>query len=76
MHTYIHAYIHTNPNMSRISLKLHKVEEKPRPSVNIKNVLIVQVEFNCHKGIMLLVLPLTCKGFQQFAFDVYQHFMA
>ena len=46
--------------MSRISLILHKAEVKP----NIKDILRVQVGFNCllsHKGIMLLMLPLTCK---------------
>ena len=35
------------------------------PSVNIKDILQVQVGFNCLlslKGIMLLMLPLTCKG--------------
>ena len=37
-----------------------------RLSVNIKDILC-QVGFNCllsHKGIMLLMLPLTCKGLE------------
>ena len=39
-------------------------EVKPRPSVNIKDILQVQVGFNCllsHEGVMLLMLPMTCK---------------
>ena len=51
--------------MSRISWILHETKAKPRPSVNIKNILQMQVGFNCllsHNGIMLLMLPLTCKG--------------
>ena len=38
---------------------------KLRLSVNIKDILRVQVGFKCLlsiKGIMLLMLPLTCKG--------------
>ena len=58
-----------NPTMSRISLILHKAEAKLRPSVNIKDILRMQVGFNCllsHKAIMLLMLPMTCKGFNRF----------
>ena len=52
--------------MSRISLILHEAEAKQRLSVNINDILRMQVGFNCllsHKGVMLLMLPLTCKGF-------------
>ena len=42
----------------------------------------MEIVLNCplsHKGIMLLMLPLTCKGlatwYQEFAFNVYQYFM-
>ena len=44
--------------MSRISLILHKAEAKLRLSVNIKDILQVQVGFNwlpSHKGIILLM---------------------
>ena len=37
-------------------------------SVNMKDILRRQVGFNCllsHKGIMLLMLPMTCKGFNR-----------
>ena len=39
-----------------------------RLSVNIKDILRMQVGFNCllsHKGIILLMLPLTYKGFNR-----------
>ena len=52
--------------MSRISLILHEAEAECRPSVNMKDILQMQVGFNCllsHKGVMLLILSLTCKGF-------------
>ena len=52
--------------MSRISLILHEAEVKLRLSVNIKDILRMQVGFNCllsHKGIILLILSLTYKGF-------------
>ena len=58
--------------MSRISLILHMIlheaEAKPRPSVNIKDILRMQVGFNCllsHKVIILLMLPMTCKWFNR-----------
>ena len=54
------------PTMSRISLILHEAKAKLRPSVNIKDILRMQVRFSCllsHKDIMLLMLPLTYKGF-------------
>ena len=52
--------------MSRISLILHETEMKPRPSVNIKDILRMQMGFNClNKGIMLLMLPTTCKWFNK-----------
>ena len=57
-----------NPTMSMISLILHKAEAKLRPNVNIKDILQMQVGFNCllsHKGIMLLMLPMTYKGFNR-----------
>ena len=59
--------------MSRISLILHKAEAKPRLSVNIKDILRMQVHawgltacLLSHKGIILLILPLTYKGFIRF----------
>ena len=61
--------------MSRISLILHKAEAKPKLSVNIKDVLQVQVGFNwllSHKGIMTTAMT----GFNSVAFEVYQHCMA
>ena len=54
--------------MSRISLILHKAEAKPRPSVNIKDILRTQVGFNCllsHKIIILLMSPMACKWFNR-----------
>ena len=54
--------------MSRISLILHEAEVKPRSSANIKDILQMPVGFNCllsHKGIMLLMLPMTYKGFNR-----------
>ena len=54
--------------MSRIYLILHEAEGKSRPSVNIKDILQMQVRFNClpsHKGIKLLMLPVTYKGFNR-----------
>ena len=54
--------------MSRISSILHEAEAKLRLSVNIKDILRMQVGFNCilsYKGIMLLMLPVTCKGFNR-----------
>ena len=56
-----------NPTMSRISLILHEAEAKPR-SVNIKDILRMQVKFSCllsHKGIMLLMLSMAYKGFNR-----------
>ena len=53
--------------MNRISLILHEAEVKLRPSVNIKDILQMQVGFNCllsYKGIMLLMLLLTRKSFK------------
>ena len=35
---------------------------KPRPSVNIKDILRSLLS---HKGIMFLMLPMTCKGFNR-----------
>ena len=52
--------------MGRISLILH--EAKAKPSVNVKDILQMQVGFNCllsHKGIMLLMLPMAYKGFNR-----------
>ena len=52
--------------MSRISLILH--EAKARPSVNIKDILRIQVGFNCllsHKTFILLMLPMTAKWFNR-----------
>ena len=49
--------------MSRISLILQEASALHQMSVNIKDIL--QVRFNyllSHKGIMLLMLPLTCKS--------------
>ena len=59
--------------MSRISLILHKAEVKPRPSVNIKDILPMQVGLISHKGIMLLMLPMTYKSFNRllWMFDAY-----
>ena len=54
--------------MSRISLILHKAKVKSRPSVNIMDILRMQVGFNCllsHKEIILLMLPMTCKWFDR-----------
>ena len=53
--------------MSRISLILLEVEVKPR-LVNIKDILQMQVGFNClpsHKGIMLVMLPMAYEGFNR-----------
>ena len=68
------VYVLVKPHHERISLILHEAEAKLRPSVIIKDILRKQVRFNCllsHKGIMLLMLPMTCKV----AFDIRQHFM-
>ena len=54
--------------MSRIHLILHEAESKQRLSVNIKDILQMQVGFNCllsHKRIMLLMLLMTYKGFNR-----------
>ena len=68
MYVTIYNYVLVKPTMSRISLILHETEEKPRPSVNIKDILQMQVGFNCllsHKGIIPLMLQLTYKGFNR-----------
>ena len=48
----------------RISLILHEA----KASVNVKDILCMQVGFNCllsHKGVIFLMLPLTYKGFNR-----------
>ena len=54
--------------MSRISLILQEATDLLRLSVNIKDILQMQVGFNCllsYKGIMLLMIPMTCKSFNR-----------
>ena len=54
--------------MSRIPLILQEAQAKPKLSVNIKDILRMQVGLNCllsHKGIILLMLPMTYKGFNR-----------
>ena len=56
------------PHHEQDILDIKRGKAKLRPSGNIKDILQMQLGLNCllfHKGIMLLMLPMTYKSFNR-----------